>query len=298
MTRLHLSPLPMPLVWRRERWLLWSALLMVLMALIGPAVGQPAHYHDFADQRIWCGLPHAMDVLSNLPFAAWGLAGLWMLARAARLHAIDSASAWLVGLFFAGLVATAGVSSYYHWQPDDAGLVWDRAGMVLAFAGLLGLAGVQAASRRAGLGLAATVLVCGLAAVGLWAASGNLLPWVVLQGGGMVLILAVACVPPAQSAPGLRIRWGAVIALYTLAKVLELADHQVFAFTGQLVSGHSLKHVVASLSAWPVLLAVVNAVRLSAGRAGNQGRIDPTLEGPHQMLPATRATHIIPRSQA
>ena len=287
----------MPLVWRRERGLLWSALLLVLLALAGPAVVQPAHYHDFADQRVWCNVPHALDVLSNLPFAAWGLAGLWMLARVVRLRALDSVSAWLAGLFFAGLVVTAGVSSYYHWQPDDAGLVWDRTGMVLAFAGLLGLAGVQVASRRAGMALAAAMLILGLVAVRVWAASGNLLPWVVLQGGGMVLILAVACLPAVRPAPSLHIRWGAVIALYALAKVLELADHQVFALTGQLVSGHSLKHVVASLSAWPVLLAVLAALRLSALQRQSQGRIGFPLEQARQPLSAG-AQPTIPRSQA
>lgn len=297
MTRLHLSALPMPLVWRRERWLLGSALLMLLLALIGPAVAPPPHYHDFADQRVWCDVPHAMDVLSNLPFAAWGVAGLWMLARAVRLRVIESASVWLAGLFFAGLIATAGVSSYYHWQPDDAGLVWDRAGMVLAFAGLLGLAGVQAAGRRAGAALGVAVLVCGLMAVGVWAVSGNLLPWVVLQGGGMVLILAVACLPAAAPAPSLRIRWGAVIAFYTLAKVLEVADHQVFALTSQLVSGHSLKHVVASLSAWPVLLAVLAAPRTSALQHQTQGRIGLTLEEARQPL-STGVPPTIPRSPA
>jgi hypothetical protein len=287
----------MPLVWRRERWLLGSILLMLLLALIGPPVTQPPHYHDFADQRVWCGMPHAMDVLSNLPFAAWGVAGLWALARAVQMRAIDSVSAWLAGLFFAGLIATAGVSSYYHWQPDNAGLVWDRAGMVLAFAGLLGLAGVQAAGRRSGLALAVAVLVGGLAAVQVWAASGNLLPWVVLQGGGMVLILAVACLPGVQPAPSLRIRWLAVIVFYTLAKVLELADHPVFALTSQLVSGHSLKHGVASLSAWPVLLAVLAALRMSALQRQTQGRIGLTLE-PARQIPSASAQPTIPRSPA
>lgn len=257
MTRPPYCPLPTPLrVLRREGWLGLAAALMVLLALAGPVVVQPDHYHDFADRRVWCGLPHAMDVLSNLPFLAWGLAGLWALARALRVHAIDSASAGLAGLFFAGLIVTAGVSAYYHWQPDNAGLVWDRGGMVLAFAGLLGLAAVQAVSRRAGVALAAAVLVLGLAAVQVWAVSGNLLPWAVLQGGGMIFILGVAGLRPVQPAHGLQIRWAWVIAFYALAKGLELADHEVFALTGQLISGHSLKHAVASLAALPVVLAV------------------------------------------
>ncbi len=258
------TPIP-PLVRRRERWLKLAVAVMALLALFGPALMQPAHYHDFADQRVWCGVPHAVDVLSNLPFALWGAAGLWALIRALRLRAIGSVSAGLVALFFAGLMVTAGVSGYYHWQPDDAGLVWDRAGMGLACAGLLGLAAVRSVSPRAGIALAAAVLALGLTSVVVWAVSGNLLPWVVLQGGGMVLIAGAAWLRPVSES-GLRIRWALVIGFYVLAKVLELADHPVFELTGEFVSGHSLKHIVASFAAWPVLTAINAAVAAARQR--------------------------------
>ena len=258
------TPVP-PLVRRRERWLKLAAALLALLALFGPALMQPTHYHDFADQRVWCGVPHAVDVLSNLPFAAWGVAGLCALVRALRLRAIGSVSSVLAALFFAGLMVTAGVSGYYHWQPDDAGLVWDRAGMVLAFAGLLGLAAVRSVSPRAGIALAAAVLALGLTSVVVWAVSGNLLPWVVLQGGGMVLIAGAAWLRPVSES-GLRIRWALVIGFYVLAKVLELADHPVFELTGEFVSGHSLKHIVASFAAWPVLTAINAAVAAARQR--------------------------------
>ena len=73
-----------------------------------------------------------MDVLSNLPFALFGLAGVWTLVPAVRQRAVGGTAAWLAGLFFVGLVVIAGVSAAYHWQPDNAGLFWDRGGMVLA----------------------------------------------------------------------------------------------------------------------------------------------------------------------
>jgi hypothetical protein len=64
---------PAALVWRRECALAGVLLVLLLAALIGPSVAQPSHYHDFADQRSWGWLPHAMDVISNLPFALWGI---------------------------------------------------------------------------------------------------------------------------------------------------------------------------------------------------------------------------------
>jgi hypothetical protein len=250
---------PAALAWRRECLLAGVFLLLLAVALLGPSVAQPSHYHDFADQRSWGWLPHAMDVLSNLPFALWGMVGGWALLRAVRARAVDAATAAMAGLFFVGLWATAAVSASYHLQPGDAGLVWDRGGMVLAFAGLLGLAAMQAVSVRAGMALATAVLVLGPLSVHVWSLTGNLLPWAVLQGGGMVLILGFACLRPVLSGRVLPVRWGLVIAIYALAKLLELGDHAVFEWTGHLVSGHSLKHAVAACAAWPVVAALLAA---------------------------------------
>jgi hypothetical protein len=249
---------PDVLVRRRESALAGVLLLLLAAALLGPSVAQPAHYHDFADQRSWGWLPHAMDVISNLPFALWGMAGIWALLRAFRARAVSAAAAAMAGLFFVGLWVTAAVSAAYHLQPGDAGLLWDRGGMVLAFAGLLGLAAMRAVSTRAGMALATAVLVLGPLSVYAWSLSGNVLPWAVLQGGGMALILGFACLRPAQ-AWELPVRWALVIAIYTLAKLLELGDHAVYEWTGQLVSGHSLKHMVAACAAWPVVAALLAA---------------------------------------
>lgn len=231
-----------------ETRLLWACASALLFACLGPAVAQYDHYHAFADQRAWWGVPHAMDVLSNLPFAVggvWGLVQLW------RYRLVRSVQRDLSALFFLGLVVTAFCSSAYHWQPGDGGLAIDRLGMVVAFAGLLGLAVADRVSDRAGLATMAAVLVCGLYAVGVWVFSSNLLPWAVLQGGGMLLMVLLAMGRPVAGAWGLPL--GAVVALYALAKLLELGDHSVFAWTAGWVSGHSLKHVVAAMAAWPVL---------------------------------------------
>ena len=47
-----------------------------------------------------------------------------------------------------------------------------------------------------------------------------------------------------------------LIALYALAKLLELGDEAVFRATGDWVSGHSLKHVAAACAALPILVGL------------------------------------------
>ncbi len=234
-----------------ELTLLGVAALLLLLALVGPYIAQPSDYHHFADQRTWLGLPFATDVLTNLPFAVWGALGLHQLWSGPRLGASQRGTATL---FFSGLVLTAVCSSWYHWQPDDAGLVVDRLGMVVAFAGLLGLVAAGRISARAGTVLALAVLALGSTSVAVWASSGNLLPWVVLQLGGMAMVLWLASRTPLPGA--LPVRWGAVIFIYALAKLLEQGDHQVYELFGHVISGHSLKHLLASLAAWPVYSAI------------------------------------------
>ena len=245
---------------RPEANLLATALAALALAVWGPAVAQQDHYHAFADQRTWLGLPCAMDVLSNLPFAlagVWGLVGIGLKRRVAR-----DARWVLAAVFFAGLLVTAVGSTLYHWQPDNWGLAWDRVGMVGAFAGLLGMAAADRISARSGLWVAGTVLLAGPLAVAVWYVSANLMPWVVVQGGGMLLVLALALCRPVPQAWGLPLV--AVIAFYAMAKFLELGDHAVYAWSHGLVSGHSLKHVVAAMAAIPVLFVMHNVARVKA----------------------------------
>ena len=246
----------LPSLTRREIGLLIAACLGLLAAIFGPSVAQPEHYHAFADQRVLLGLPLAMDVLSNLPFviaAVWGLVVLYRSPRACQSLSTQAQPA-LAALFFGGLLITAICSGYYHLLPNNPSLAIDRLGMVIAFAGLLGVAVADRVSARAGIATAAFVLAAGPLTVGVWADSGNLLPWVLLQGGGMLLIAALAVCRPLKDSWGLQLL--PVVIFYAAAKLFELGDHQVFEWTGEMISGHSLKHIVAAFAAWPVIAAI------------------------------------------
>src|ERR1700722_4620206 len=57
------------------------ALLGVLFLVLAPPIPQDPDYHHFADQRTLLGIPHAWNVLSNVPFLVVGLMGLGYLLR-------------------------------------------------------------------------------------------------------------------------------------------------------------------------------------------------------------------------
>ena len=262
---------------RPEALLLAATAALLLLALLGPAITQPGDYHHFADRREFMGLPFAMDVLSNLPFAIAGLAGmacLWRLPRGA-IGDIERAMTWL---FFAGLLLTAAASSWYHSAPGDAGLALDRGAMGVAFAGILGMAAAAQVSERAGAALGLGLLVLAPMASWYWSVTGDVLPWAVAQLGGGALLLAMALLRPRAGA--LPIRWGLVIVAYALAKALELLDADIFALTGQLVSGHTLKHLAAALAAVPVIAAVGGLGNSRQNRARPPARMTTASPGP------------------
>ena len=258
----------LPSLSHRECALLVFFAALLVIAFVGPALPPPeAGAAPFADRRSWHGLPNAMDVLSNLPFAAIGLWGLLQLrrlhrAQEAAAHAEPASSAAkepynaleCAGMFFAGLILTAAGSAFYHLHPDPLRLAADRAGMAVAFAGIVGVAVCDRVSSRAGRPAAWLTLAGGWLAVAVSHATGNVLPWGLVQFGGMAVLLTLALAKPVDSGMGFKPGW--VIFLYGLAKLFELSDHAIFEATHELVSGHTLKHLAAALAALPVLHAV------------------------------------------
>lgn len=246
-----------------EHWLAAFIGLAVLAAAGLPAVALPDGYHSFADQRGWHGLPYAMDVLTNLPFAIMGSFLLYAVARA-RGHSsrVQHSLAYLTGV---GLLFTALGSTIYHLQPDAAGLALDRTGMALVFAGVLGLAAATRVGDRAGWLLACSVgILAPLAAAWDWHA-GNMTPWAVLQGGGFMLLVGLATRPTKVGAVPIAL-WP-VLGLYALAKGLEMADAPVLALTQGIISGHSAKHLVAALALWPITHAFFDMARRGQAEA-------------------------------
>ena len=248
---------------RAETTLLAAVAALLLAALLGPALAQPGDYHRFADQRPLGQLPMAMDVLSNFGFALAAVLGGAALVRARA--ALSNVQRAMAALFFCGLLLAAVASGWYHLAPDEAGLAIDRCGMSAAFAGLLGLAAASRVSERAGAGLGLAVLLLGPVAAHI-AYGGNVLPWAVLQFGGMVIVLTLALRPARAAAAPIPLV--AVLVAYAFAKLLEINDQAVFDLTGQLVSGHTLKHLAAAAAAAPVIFALNDTVRTLQNGAG------------------------------
>jgi hypothetical protein len=165
------------------------------------------------------------------------------------------AERWPYAVFFAGVLMTAAGSAWYHLAPDNETLFWDRLPMTIAFMGLIASQVVERISVRAGLVLLGPMLLLGMASVVYWiaterAGAGNVLPYALLQGYAVVVLLMMAALLPSR---------------YTRAKLLEFFDGQVLAYS-HLVSGHSLKHVAAAVAGVVVCRMLMQRTLAGQGR--------------------------------
>lgn len=153
-------------------------------------------------------------------------------------------------VFFIGVFLTAFGSGYYHLAPDNASLVWDRLPMTVGFAGLFAVVVGEFVSPRAARHLLLPLLAVGLSSVAFWAWTesrgvGDLRPYALVQFLPMLLMLAILIVYRSNSRAG-KYYW-MMIGFYVAAKIFEFLDAAVFA-AGHLLSGHSIKHVLAAMT--------------------------------------------------
>ncbi len=242
-----------------------ALLVVVSMALLGTfwvvcgPLPQPAAYHNFADQRPMLSLPHALNVLSNLPFVVFGVIGIAFLLKTCAGDGqaiINSSERMAYWVFFVGLVLTGIGSSYYHANPTNDTLSWDRAGLAITFMALF----TTILAERVHVGCARWLLwplvLFGIVSVFYWdytegLGSGDLRLYFIAQFYPLAILPVLLCFyPPRYTHAGGLL---ASLLCYGLAKGLEILDRQVYGGVG-FVSGHTLKHLVASLSAGFILL--------------------------------------------
>jgi hypothetical protein len=297
----------------RERSLLILLSICFMMAFLGhylfpltpdavawllAKLGLHAHLggHAFIDQREWLGIPNAANVLSNIPYALFGVWGLWRVLIKNHQAQACSVLSWVLNTFFVGLICVTLGSSLYHLMPSDTTLLWDRSGMAIAFAGIFALAVYDKVSVKSSLLTLKFLLFSACLALLAWHTSQDVLPWSFIQFGSIAIVVWLALLkktlqhdntmsfsdlngisfmndianlggvidtsvstPMDSNNVDTEVKMGFslmyVAAFYGLAKVFEANDAAIFEMTAHYLSGHTLKHLVSSLVALPVMTA-------------------------------------------
>jgi hypothetical protein len=188
----------------------------------------------------------------------------------------DPRERWPYLVIAFGILLTAFGSAYYHLAPDNARLVWDRLPMTIVFMSLVAAMIAERISVRVGLWLLPPLLLIGIASVWQWHLSelrgaGDLRFYAAVQVYGVLVPLLVLLLPARYT----RTSDLAIVAgWYILAKVLETFDKQIFAATGHIVSGHTLKHLAAAMAAYWILRMVQKRRPLDVTRPESSRRAE------------------------
>ena len=227
---------------------------MSIAEFISSPLAQDPVYHVFADQRTLFGIPHFWNVASNLAFL---IVGGWGLRLTIRRADDPLYAAWLtvfVGVFLTGLG-----SMWYHLDPGNESLFWDRLAMTIGFMGLVSVVLGEYVSARLAIRLLLPLLFVGTASVVYWIYSeslgaGDLRAYALAQFVPVIVLPLIVIARLQRSDLG---RYLFVVFLaYAVAKAAEVYDQEVYSAT-QLISGHTLKHLLAAFG----LLALVIGLR-------------------------------------
>lgn len=243
------------------RWKLYVLLLITAAGVVGvmqvPPIAQDLDYHQFADRGMWLGVPNFWNVVSNVPFVVVGLFGLLRLPLSRNVQ--PSGNDGLVPgyiLLCVFLILLAFGSVWYHYDPTNSTLLWDRLPISGAFMALFVCLLIDAVSARATRLLIPLVLT-GLGSVVYWyltelQGQGDLRPYVLVQFLPIILFPIVLMLFDTTRLRA-RFLWMTLIG-YLVSKLAEHFDTEIFMTLG-ILSGHALKHMLAALAILCAILA-------------------------------------------
>jgi Ceramidase len=241
--------------------ILTTTLVAIIITFSFAPIAQDQTYHTFADRRAFFGISNFNDIVSNLLFIIFGLMGLAFLfnkeSNKSQFSMHGEQFLWKA-LFFGVILVGVG-SGYYHINPENSTLLWDRLPMTIVFMAFLSLVIMERIDRNVALILFPVLLAIGIGSVFYWdytesLGEGDLRLYGLVQFLSLLLIAIIFWLFPAKYTGMKYLVF--TIGWYALAKLFEYFDKAIFDLLWNMVSGHSLKHIAASIGAYTMLLYV------------------------------------------
>jgi hypothetical protein len=226
--------------------LLWVILFLpiILLYALGNPIIQAQEYHQFADQKTLLGIPNFHNVISNLGFTVTALIAFRDYFSNKNHYSIS----WII--YFIGVFLVAPGSAFYHWMPTDFSLVWDRIPMTIAFMGILSCVLCELYNIKNENKILIPLVLFGIYTVIHWVVFNDLRVYYWVQLSPILSFLFVSLAMPTKSLKTKHLLFA--VGLYVIAKVTEKYDDQIFNAINY--SGHSIKHLVASVAIYVLIL--------------------------------------------
>jgi hypothetical protein len=203
-----------------------------------PVIEQDLSYHSFIDVRSLWGIPNVQNVLTNIFFLMAGFLGLSALTA----NQIKTKKSWW--WFFVSIILVAPGSAYYHWEPNNTTLVWDRLPMSMGFMALYVVLLSEHISFKIEKFLYLALSI-GLLSIGVWVFTTDLRFYFWIQFSSFLTIPMILFLFPSSYSK--KYWYFITLVIYGLAKWVEILDREIYYFTSELISGHALKHILAAL---------------------------------------------------
>ncbi len=231
--------MPTSFTWRNITLVIFAITSLLSFFFVEP-IPQDLAYHSFADTRkIWF-IANFFDVISNLPYLLVGFAGMSYV-----FTNWNSADSWGWLILFLSIFLVAAGSSYYHLNPNNETLTWDRLPMAIGFMALFVIVLGEYVNIKLEHWLLIPMCLLGIFSVIYWHITDDLriYAWVQFCSLGLLLVVISLYKPNTFQTKYLIY----ALVFYTLSKLTEYFDIAIFTFTQEMLSGHTIKHVLAAI---------------------------------------------------
>lgn len=232
------------------------------MLLLYGRIPQNQAYHNFADQRSLFGIPHFMDVVTNLPFALIGVLGLGKVGRLRdqRLKSIFTA------IFASFLLLTIG-SGYYHLYPNHNTLIYDRIPITIVLMSFFSFIIYDCISPEKGYPAFFILTVMGVLSVLYWAITeymekGDVRWYALVQFFPIMAIPLLLWLYKPSFNYTKEIVW--MFLFFGLAKLCESFDKAIYHLFNQIISGHSVKHLFMAAAGYEIVIIVKKSLGIKS----------------------------------
>jgi hypothetical protein len=225
--------------------LLWITVLTIITIFIFlKPIPQDENYHHFANDNIILSINNFWNVISNIGFVLVGILGIIFIKNGK----INNPIIWTL---FTGVVLTGFGSAYYHYNPNNNTLVWDRLPMTIVFTSFFALIYGCCFCTKMGFKIWLVSLAAGIYSVFYWQYTehefrGDLRLYAIVQFLPILLIAIIVATNFKKHTFLLKPIF-MIVLWYVIAKLLEHFDVYLFANTN-IFSGHPLKHLAAAVA--------------------------------------------------
>jgi hypothetical protein len=178
------------------------------------------YYHNFADKNKYT------DILTNLPIF---IAGLYILSLKNKKLNIFGFHVLLLSI----------ASSYYHINPNNDTILMDLLSISL-ISSLL----IIYLLKIKNINLQAFIYLSAIGTIFYWKHTKNLLPYSIYWLIATVLLLYT------YYNTKYRYKSFLIVGLIIIIRMVEIYDKQIYKYTNNLLSGHSLKHILAGIGVY------------------------------------------------